>query len=99
MYGFDKIKKVLGEPFYENELVQIYNMDCREGLIKLADSDIKVDATITSPPYNIGKEYEKIVSLDKYIDWISDINNLIFNATKDDGAYLLNIGYLKVDGK
>ena len=31
-------------------------------LDKLISSNIMIDSTITSPPYNIGKEYEKILS-------------------------------------
>lgn len=93
----DKIKSILGEPFYENEFGLIYNMDCIEGLKKL--KEINFDATITSPPYNIGKEYENILDLDHFINWLSNIGELIFESTKHNGALLLNVGYLEVKDK
>ncbi|MCK9208841.1 MAG: hypothetical protein M0P66_17150, partial [Salinivirgaceae bacterium] len=65
---FDKIKNVLGNPFYESEDSIIYNMDCLEGLKILRNNNIKIDSTITSPPYNIGKEYENIKPSDSNLD-------------------------------
>jgi len=41
------------KPYYQNELVKIYNADCREVLPEL-DS---VDLVLADPPYNVGKDY------------------------------------------
>ncbi len=94
----ESVKEVLGNPFYENDGVIIYNMDCVEGLEKL-NGKIKIDATVTSPPYNIGKEYEDILHLDRYITWLSEIISQIYSITKANGTFILNVGYLKVEGK
>ena len=99
MESLEKIKLFLGNPYFENENTIIYNMDCVEGLGTLLEKGIKIDATITSPPYNIGKEYEKIVPIDDYVNWLSNISTLIHDITKDNGAYLLNVGYLSVEKK
>lgn len=52
---------------------------------------------ITSPPYNIGKEYEQVKGLDEYVDWsirwITDAGRLLTN----DGALMLNLGYIDVE--
>lgn len=96
---FDKIKNVLGNPYYENEDSIIYNMDCLEGLKILRSNNIKIDSTITSPPYNIGKEYEKIKPVNDFINWITEISDLIYDITKSNGCYLLNVGYLEVPNK
>ena len=93
------VKEVLGEPFYENKSAIIYNMDCLKGLERLKKSEVKIDATITSPPYNIGKEYEQILTVDTYVNWLVEISDLIFDITKQNGAYLLNVGYLEVENK
>ena len=74
-------------------------MDCKEGLNLLKQSGVRIDTTITSPPYNIGKEYENNIPLEEYIKWLIDIDTLIYNVTKSDGAYLLNVGYLRVENK
>lgn len=63
MNNLNEFIDVLGEPYFKNEWVIIYNLDCKKGLKKIIDNDLKVDCTITSPPYNIGKEYEKNLSL------------------------------------
>ncbi len=94
---FDKVLSALGRPAYQAERVAIYNMDCIEAMKKLPDS--LVDLTITSPPYNIGKEYEDIVDLKKYVEWCRSWIAQIHRITKSDGSFWLNVGYLKVEGK
>lgn len=96
---FDKIKNVLGSPYYENGRAIIYNVDCVEAIDKLITSDIEINSTITSPPYNIGKEYEKILAIEEYVSWISGIINQIYQITKNNGSFIFNVGYLKVEGK
>ena len=92
-------KEILGNPYYSNNSVLIYNMDCMEGLQLLKDANFKVDSTITSPPYNIGKEYEKVLPIETFVEWIIKISNDIFDITKDGGSYLLNVGYLNYPDK
>lgn len=96
MNVIEDIKNTLGEPYYETEGGLIYNMDCETGLVKLKKAGINIDATITSPPYNIGKEYEDIKPVNTFVDWLCRIGNLIYDVTKFNGAYMLNIGYLEV---
>lgn len=92
----NQITSVLGEPFYGNERVLIYNMDCKDGLLKLKENGIGIDSTITSPPYNIGKEYEDILPVESFVNWLVEISDLIFDVTNPNGSYLLNVGYLEV---
>jgi len=99
MNKIEQVKQVLGEPFYENGTAIIYNMDCIKGLVKLKKAGVKIDATITSPPYNIGKEYEHIRPINEFVEWLTTISDLVFDVTKKNGAYLLNVGYLEVENK
>jgi adenine-specific DNA-methyltransferase len=94
-----QIENVLGSPEYSNEFGLIYTMRCEEALAKLLESNIQIDATITSPPYNIGKEYEKVMPVNEFTDWLVSICDQIHDLTKPSGSFLLNVGYLKVDGK
>lgn len=94
---FDKIKEVLGVPFYECKYGMIYNMDCAKALSLLTDAFFS--STITSPPYNIGKSYEDVMPLTEYISWLEGISENIFRLTKPDGSFLLNVGYLSVPEK
>lgn len=92
-----KIKNLLGEPYYENPLGLIYNADCLSSL-KRIDGSI-FDSTVTSPPYNIGKAYEKIRPVNEYIDWLSKVCNEIYRLTKQNGNFILNVGYLPIEGR
>lgn len=56
-----EVIKILGEPYFQSNQCLIYNLDCLEALKKIpADS---FPLTITSPPYNIGKEYEECLPI------------------------------------
>lgn len=71
--------------------------DCLEELKKMKDNSI--DCVITSPPYNIGKEYEEILPIEDYIKWCEDWIKEIYRITKDFGSFWLNLGYLENPGK
>lgn len=90
--NIEKIKQILGSPYYENEHGLLYNMDCYSALQRL--NGTLFNSTITSPPYNIGKEYEKVIPIDEYISWLSKISARIFDLTFNNGNFMLNVGYL-----
>ena len=92
-----KIKEILGKPYFEAQNVILYNMDCIELMNKLEKSII--DLTITSPPYNIGKEYEKIMKVNQYVNWSKRWMDCLHKITKKNGSFWLNLGYFKVSGK
>lgn len=95
--GLDKIKEKLGKPYFENKDFLLYNGDCTKLMNKLPSN--LISTTITSPPYNIGKEYEDIMTVEDYINWCSSWISQIYNVTKENGALLLNLGYLEVEDK
>lgn len=94
---FQKIKHSLGKPYFETDNCLLYAGDCLE-LIKKLDSPL-IDLTVTSPPYNIGKEYEEPMPLEEYLDWCRGWISEIHRVTKNKGAFWLNIGYLEVLNK
>jgi adenine-specific DNA-methyltransferase len=57
-----------------------------------------VDLTVTSPPYNIGKEYEQNRPLSEYIAWCREWLHELFRVTAPTGALWLNLGYVEVEG-
>ena len=78
------------------ELDRIYNMDCLEGMKQIPDNYI--DLVITSPPYNLGIEYD--VYNDKrdwveYYNWCNNWLREIYRILKNDGRFCLN-HYLSV---
>ena len=58
-----------------------------------------VDLTITSPPYNIGKEYETNVPLTDYLDWSEQWIRKVNRLSKPFSALWLNLGYFEVPGR
>lgn len=92
-----EIKKIIGKPYFESQNVLLYNIDCLKLMDKLGRSVI--DLTITSPPYNIGKEYESIMKVEQYVNWSERWMKYLYNITKKNGSFWLNLGYFKVLGK
>lgn len=99
MNKFNLLKKhiisKLGSPYFENDTCLLF---CIDTLLAQKNIDEKIfDTIITSPPYNIGKEYEQNKSIKDYInwsaEWICDSSRLL----KDNGEMLLNLGYVKMD--
>lgn len=51
-----------------------------------------INLTVTSPPYNIGKEYERPLPLNVYIDWCGRWISDVYRITDSNGAFWLNLG-------
>jgi len=90
-----KLISSLGSPYYENDTCLLFCTDTVLAQKKINEEIF--DITITSPPYNIGKEYEMVKHLEEYInwsaEWISDTNRLL----KRHGSLLLNLGYVEIE--
>lgn len=94
----DIIEEILGRPYYRDDKTILYNMDALFGMKILAEHKL-IDLTVTSPPYNIGKEYEKILSVTEYVKWSEEWMRLVYENTSNSGAFWLNVGYMPVKEK
>jgi len=75
------------------EIDKIYNMDCLEGMRQLPDGQI--NCIITSPPYNVGLQYNEYVDnkpYDDYLKWIRDIFTESYRVLSVDGRMCVNVG-------
>ncbi|MHB8241093.1 MAG: DNA-methyltransferase [Solirubrobacteraceae bacterium] len=88
------IRTALGSPAYDRHNVLLYHGDCLEFLNRLPEDTF--DLTVTSPPYNIGKEYEAKRDVAEYIDWCAEWIAEVYRVAAMDGAFWLNLGYLSV---
>lgn len=59
-------KRKIVEKFDPSEHIVVYPGDCLELLKSIPDESVKL--VVTSPPYNIGKEYEKQLKLETYLE-------------------------------
>ena len=89
-----EIKEILGKPDFERKNAILYCADSLELMSHIKTEQI--DLTVTSPPYNIGKEYEKPMPLDLYLTWMGKWINHVHRITKCKGAFWLNLGYTEV---
>ncbi len=64
--------------------------DCHEVLPALPEAS--VDLTITSPPYFMGKDYDKSLSVADFETEISRIQSQIYKLTKDSGSICWQVG-------
>lgn len=84
--------------FFEKNKLKIYNDDCLKILKELDKKTI--DVVVTSPPYNLNKNYNQYndnLSKENYISWMKDVASLIKVVLKDDGSYFLNLGFRNND--
>jgi adenine-specific DNA-methyltransferase len=93
----DRIQALLGSPYAAGEGYVIYCADCLAILKELAANICSL--TVTSPPYNIGKEYENPMPLDEYLSWCEEWMRELNRITRPDGAFWLNIGYVEISGR
>ncbi|MDR1728745.1 MAG: site-specific DNA-methyltransferase [Acidobacteriota bacterium] len=99
MKNFNAVKEYLssliGVPYYVADNCILFNTDT---LSVLGRVDRRLfDAIITSPPYNIGKEYESVKPLNDYIDWSVEWITGASAMLNPTGALLLNLGYVSIE--
>lgn len=64
--------------------------DCLDTLRALPDSVAKL--IVTSPPYNLGKTYEKATALDSYLEALNPIVNELVRVLSRDGSLCWQVG-------
>jgi len=65
--------------------------DCRDVLKELPKNSI--DLVVTSPPYNVGMEYEEIMPEDDYTEFLTEVFKGIKRVLKPDGRVCWNVPY------
>ena len=83
--------------FNEDKKIIIKQSDTLEELKKLPENTFKL--IVSSPPYNIGKEYEKQVALNHYLEWQHDVIKELCRIVSDDGSVVWQVGNFVDDGE
>ena len=74
-------------------------MDCVEGMKRFLE-DGEVDVIVTSPPYNLGiqyNSYDDSISREQYLEWMEDVAKECKRVLSDAGSFFLNIGHKSKD--
>ena len=72
------------EYFNEYESIRLYNGDCLEVMDRLIEQGIKVDLTVTSPPYDNLRSYKGTLYWNEDV-WKSVVEKL-YRITSDGGV-------------
>lgn len=91
------IEETLPSPLFSDQGTTLIVGDALEMLASIPTG--AVDLVVTSPPYNIGKEYERPLPLNEYLEWCESWMASLYRVVKDTGAFWLNVGYVPVAGK
>lgn len=76
----------------------LFGLDVENVLDSLPEEPL-FDLVVTSPPYDIGKSYEKKMPLDEYVSWQRRIVQKIYSRLKNTGSICWEIGnYINKDG-
>lgn len=70
--------------------IEIYKGKCEDRLSAISDESVHL--ILTSPPYNIGKEYEEVNSLEKYLEWQSCIIKECYRILTPTGSICWQVG-------
>ncbi len=73
----------------------IYIIDCIKGIKQMKRQSFSVDVIVTSPPYNIGKDYNTYddrKSRNEYLDWMESVARQCSEIMNDQSSFFLNVG-------
>lgn len=82
--------KQIANKFSLDESCVIYPGDCLKLLKQIPDNTLQL--IVTSPPYNIGKEYEKKLKLDSYIEQQAAVIKESYRALSPTGSICWQVG-------
>lgn len=77
--------------------VTLYHGDCRDLLTQLPDGSVQL--IVTSPPYNIGKNYERRVDLDSYLRREKEVIDGCIDKLRPGGSICWQVGNHVDDGE
>lgn len=79
--------------------LKLFHGDCITGVEKYLKRK-SVDVVVTSPPYNIGLKYNHYkdkLPREEYLEFITQLGEVINRALMDDGSFFINIGSKPTD--
>jgi adenine-specific DNA-methyltransferase len=76
--------------FDKNGQIVVYHGDCLGLLKNVPDESLQL--IITSPPYNLGKEYEKKLKLENYLDQQAQVITECVRALRSSGSICWQVG-------
>lgn len=92
------VKKLeIRETFSKKNVVTLFNGDCLDFLETIPDETFQL--IITSPPYNIGKEYERRLDIDVYVAQQKKVIDECVRTLKSSGSICWEVGNYVNEGE
>src|SRR4030042_6100817 len=89
-------KRHISENFSNSEHIVVYQGDCLKLLSTIPDESLQL--IVTSPPYNIGKEYEKRLKLETYLEQQAAVIRECVRCLSPHGSICWQVGNYVNDG-
>lgn len=93
---FEKVPKI-HNGFMKNARIVLYEGDCLDHLSKVPSSTMKL--IITSPPYNLGKDYERATTLERYLESQEAILKELVRVLSAKGSLCWEVGNYVKEGE
>ncbi len=89
--------KTISSEYRDDADIVIFNGDVNDFVSSLPDASVKL--IITSPPYNLGKEYENKVSIERYLASQQQTIENLYRVLSSDGSLCWQVGNYVNDGE
>jgi len=87
----------ISEMFHPDNAVTVYPGDCMDMLATVPDECVQL--VVTSPPYNIGKEYEERTRLERYVEQQREVISECARVVRPDGHICWQVGNYVENGE
>jgi adenine-specific DNA-methyltransferase len=89
--------KTIESQFKPDADIVLYQGDVRDLLKQIPDNSIHL--VITSPPYNLGKDYESRIEIEKYLDAQTEIISELHRVLNETGSICWQVGNFVDNGE
>jgi len=82
--------KPIEDRFRLDAEIVLFHGDVSEFLAQIPDRSVTL--IITSPPYNLGKEYENRVAIEQYLQAQAEVIAQLYRVLREDGSICWQVG-------
>lgn len=90
-------QKRIEDHFSPEADIVLYHGDVADLVATIPDNSISL--IVTSPPYNLGKDYEDRVAIESYLDTQAQLISQLYRILREDGSICWQVGNFVQDGE
>lgn len=89
----DRTEISIADSYGADAIVTLYNGDRLDLLRQIQKTGSQAELIVTSPPYNVGKEYEKVLPLEHYLDEQQKTIDAALQVLSPTGSICWQVGH------